>query len=89
MNDDITTAVKVLAVLGALAVLIWFGVIAIRAARRGGGGMRGIGASMMILGWGFMRDPRNDTVAEAQEGQTRKGTHSGDPLDRDPRSPQD
>ncbi len=89
MNDDITTAVKVLAALGALSVFIWFGVIATKAARRGGGGMRGIGAAMMMLGWGFMRDPRNDTVAEAQEGQTRKGSQSGDPLDRDSRSLQD
>ncbi len=81
MNDDITIAVKVLAVLGAASVLIWLGVVMIKAARRGGGGIRGIGASMMMLGWGFMRDPRNDTVAEAQEGQTRKGSHSGDPQD--------
>jgi hypothetical protein len=35
--------------------------------------------AMMMFGWGHMRDPRNDTVAEAQDGRIRKGTHSGDP----------
>ena len=29
---------------------------------------------MMLFGWGNMRDPRNDTVAEAQDGRIRKGT---------------
>ena len=83
MNDDITTALKVLAVLGGAAVLIWFGIIMVKAAKRGGGGMRGIGAALMMSGWATMRDPRNDTVAEAQDGRIRKGTHSGDPLDKD------
>ena len=46
--------------------------------------MRGIGAALMMFGWATMRDPRNDTVAEAQDGRIRKGTHSGDPLDRKP-----
>ena len=32
-----------------------------------------------------MRDPRNDTVAEAQDGRIRKGSYSGDPLDDEPR----
>ncbi len=83
MNDDITVAVKVLAVLGGASLLIWFGVVLIKAAKHGGGGMRGIGAALMMFGWGSMRDPRNDTVAEAQDGRIRKGTHSGDPLDGD------
>lgn len=82
MNDDITVAVKVLAVLGAFTALIWVGVVVIKAARRGGGGMRGLGAALMILGsWGNMRDPGNSTVAEAQDGRIRKGEHTGDPLD--------
>lgn len=33
----------------------------------------------MLFGWGQMRDPRNDTVAEANEGQVRRGSHAGDP----------
>jgi hypothetical protein len=84
MNDDITTAVRVLAVSGGIALFIWIGTVLMKAARRGGGGVRGIGAVMMLFGWGNMRDPRNDTVAEAQDGRIRKGTHTGDPLDREP-----
>jgi hypothetical protein len=85
VNDDVTVAVQVLAVLGAASVLIWLGVVMIKAAKRGGGGMRGVGAVLMMFGWATMRDPRNDTVAEAQDGRIRKGTHSGDPLDDDSR----
>jgi hypothetical protein len=33
----------------------------------------------MLFGWGNLRDPRNDTVAEANEGQPRRGENSGDP----------
>ena len=76
MNDDITNALKVLAWLGGLSLLVWIGIIMVKAAKRGGGGMRGIGAALMMFGWGSMRDPRNDTVAEAQDGRIRKGTHS-------------
>ncbi len=84
MNDDITTAVQVLAVLGAASVLIWLGVVMIKAAKRGGGGMRGIGAAaLMMFSWATMRDPANNPVAEAQDGRIRKGTNSGDPLKPD------
>ncbi|HEY6124250.1 MAG TPA: hypothetical protein VIV63_06340 [Steroidobacteraceae bacterium] len=82
MNDDITTAVKVLAVLGGATVLLWIGVVMVKAAKRGGGGMQALGAALMMLGWGNMRDPSNNTVAEAQDGRIRKGTHSGDPLEK-------
>jgi hypothetical protein len=81
VNDDITTAVKVLALLGGASVLIWIAVIMVKAAKRGGGGMQAIGAAMMLFGFGSFRDPHNSTVAEAQDGRIRKGTHSGDPLD--------
>ena len=87
MNADITTAVKVLAAFGGAALFIWIGTVLMKAARRGGDGVRGIGAVMMLFGWGNMRDPRNDTVAEAQDGRIRKGTHSGDPLEREPPAP--
>ena len=46
--------------------------------------MRGIGAALMMFGWATMRDPRNDTVAEAQDGRIRKDETSGDPLDCEP-----
>jgi len=85
VNDDITTALKVLAWLGGLSVLTWFAVVMVKAAKRGGGGMRGIGAALMMFGWGNMRDPRNDTVAEAKDGRVRRGTYSGDPLDEESR----
>lgn len=81
MNDDITTAVKVLAVLGVASVLIWLGIVLIKAAKRGGGGMRGLGGALMLFGsWGHMRDPANNTVAEAQDGRVRRDEESGDPL---------
>jgi len=82
VNDDITTALKVVAALGGATLFIWIGIIMVRAAKRGGGGIRGIGAALMMSGWATMRDPRNDTVAEAQDGRIRKGTHTGDPLDK-------
>ena len=81
MDDDITLAFQVLAVLGGASLLIWVGVILVKAAKRGGGGMRGLGAALLMSGWATMRDPRNDTVAEAHDGRIRKGNHSGDPLD--------
>ena len=84
MNDDVTNALKILAWLGGVSVLTWIGVVLVKAAKRGGGGMRGIGAALLMSGWATMRDPRNDTVAEAQDGRLRKGSHSGDPLGRDP-----
>ena len=84
MNDDITTAVKVLAWLGGTAFITWLGVILIKAAKRGGGGMQALGAAMMMFGWGNMRDPSNNPVAEAKDGRAEKGSPSGAPLDRPP-----
>ena len=49
VNDDITTALKVLAALGGATLLIWIGIIMVKAAKRGGGGMRGIGAALMMF----------------------------------------
>ena len=83
MNDDITTAVKVIAALGCAVVFIWLGIAMVKAAKRGGGGMHALGAAMMMFGWGNMRDPRNDTVAEAKDGRIRRGAWSGDPLDEE------
>jgi hypothetical protein len=79
VNDDITTALKILAWSGGLSAIVWIGIVLVKAARKGGGGMRGIGAALLMSGWATMRDPRNDTVAEAQDGRIRKGTNSGDP----------
>jgi hypothetical protein len=61
------------------------GLLLLRWARRGGKGKQAVGAMLMLFSWGNMRDPRNDTVAEAKDGRVRRGTHAGDPLDDDPR----
>ncbi len=81
MNESIATAVKILALLGGASVLVWIGIVLVRAAKRGGGGMQALGAGLMMLGFGNFRDPHNNTVAEAQDGRISKGTHSGDPLE--------
>lgn len=84
MNEDITLAVKVLAALGGASLLIWLATIMVKAAKKGGGGMQAMGAALMMLGWGNMRDSTRGTVAEAQDGRIRKGTNSSDPLDPEP-----
>ena len=78
--DPLHVAIRVL--LAMLAFVAFVGVLwaLVRGARRGGKGMRAAGAMLMLFGWGNLRDPRNDTVAEAQDGRIRKGNESGDPL---------
>ena len=68
---------------GGIAALAWGMYALVRSARRGGKGMRAFGAAMMLFGWGHMRDPRNDTVAEANEGRVGRGTDSSDGGARD------
>ena len=70
---------SVLASLGGLALLVWTASSVVKHAKRGGKRNRAIGATLMLIGWANLRDPRNDTVAEAQDGRIRKGTESGDP----------
>lgn len=41
--------------------------------------MRSAAMFAALFGWGNMRDPRNDTVAEAQDGRIRRNEDSGDP----------
>jgi len=72
-------AIRVLLAASALGLLVWLGVALVRGAKRGGKGMQALGAAMMMFGWGNMRDPRNDTVAEAKDGRIRRGTEAGDP----------
>jgi hypothetical protein len=81
MNDDITVAVKVLGALAGAALLSWIGIVMVKAAKRGGGGLGGIGAALMLFGWGNLRDPANNPVAEARDGRIRRDEYSGDPLD--------
>jgi len=83
--SNAATAIRVLLSCVALVLLAWGLIALVRAAKRGGKGIHAFGAALMILGWGNMRDPRNDTVAEANNGRIRKGTDSGPPLDEESR----
>jgi hypothetical protein len=78
VHDDIATALRVLAAMGAIALVSWLCLLAVRTAKRGKG-FQAVGAALMLFGWGNLRDPRNDTVAEANEGHVRKGETAGDP----------
>ena len=75
MPEALRAALIAIAWLSFVGCLVWL----VRRAKRSGKGVRAIGMAMMLFGWGHMRDPRNDTVAEAQDGRVRKGTDSGDP----------
>ncbi len=77
--DDIHIAIRagLAAALG--AGFLWFLVALVRRAKRGGKAVRAAGAMLMLFGWGNMRDPANNPVAEARDGRIRKGNESGDP----------
>ena len=77
--SDTATALHVLLVGGAFIAFCWVLVSLVRGATRRGKGVQAVGAMLMLFGWGNLRDPRNDTVAEAQDGRIRQGNHSGDP----------
>jgi len=78
--DPVNVALRVLFAAFAFMAFVWILVALARHAKRSGKGYRAIGATLMLFGWANLRDPRNDTVAEAQDGRIRKGTDSGDPL---------
>ena len=78
---------RVLLACGGLVLFAWLLIVLVRAARRGGKGIHAIGAALMLFGWGNLRDPGSNPVAEAKDGRIRRGNYSGDPLDSDP--PQD
>jgi hypothetical protein len=67
-------AVTLATVIAMCALTAWL----VRRAKRGAGA-GALGAVLMMFSWGSMRDPRNDTVAEAQDGRIRKDNESGDP----------
>lgn len=81
MHEDHVMAFRILAIGGGLVALIWLGSLLVRVAKRGGGGMQALGAALMMFGWGHMRDPANNPVKEAQEGQRTRGETGADPLD--------
>jgi hypothetical protein len=79
-HEDIAAALGILAAAAFVVFVAWLCWVIVRSARTGKKGFRAFGAALMLFGWGHMRDPRNDTVAEANEGQIRKGETSGDPT---------
>lgn len=71
----------------ALITLAWVGLLCglialVRHTRARGRVMRSAAMFAALFGWGHMRDPRNDTVAEAADGRIRKDDESGEPPDR-------
>jgi hypothetical protein len=76
---DWSAATRVLAFLGGFTAFCGLLIWTIRQARRGGKTMRAAGAMLMLFGWGNLRDPANNPVAEAREGRIKKGNESGAP----------
>ena len=66
-------------VAAACAGFLWVLIAIVRRAKRGGKGVQAVGAMLMLFGWGNMRDPGNNPVAEARDGRIRKGESTGDP----------
>lgn len=71
---------RVLLITALVTGVFVLGLVLMRRARRAGKARQAMGTLLMLFSWGHMRDPRNDTVAEAQDGRIRRGTSSGDPL---------
>jgi hypothetical protein len=84
MHEDIAAALRMLGAAALVLFVAWLCWVLLQAARGGKRGVRGFGAALMLFGWGHLRDPRNDTVAEANEGLARKGESAGDPPDPRP-----
>lgn len=77
--SDLHVAVRILLLTLAIsAALLGLGAL-VRRARRGGKGLQAVGAMLMLFGWGNLRDPGSNPVAEAKDGRVRKGNESGDP----------
>jgi hypothetical protein len=75
--------IRVLLAASAFIALIAVLVAVVLKTRRGGNGVHAIGAALMLFGWGNLRDPGSNPVAEAKDGRVRKSNYSGDPLDPD------
>jgi hypothetical protein len=74
-------AVRALLVSIACVGLLWGLFALVRHAKGRGRVMRSAAMFAALFGWGNMHDPRNDTVAEAQDGRIRRDEESGDPPD--------
>jgi hypothetical protein len=76
---ELHIANRVILIAGACVGFFWFLIALVRRARRSGKGVQAVGAMLMLFGWGNLRDPANNPVAEAQDGRIRKGESTGDP----------
>jgi len=81
--DGVSIALRIILITLACSAVVLALIALVRAARNPSKAMRSVGAALMLFGWGNLRDPRNDTVAEAQDGRIRRGEESGDPPARD------
>jgi hypothetical protein len=77
-------AIRALLAVGVVVVIAALGFALVRWAKHGKS-RQAASVMLMLFSWGHMRDPRNDTVAEAQDGRIRKGESSGDPSNDDVR----
>jgi hypothetical protein len=82
--SDFATGLIVASMVLAIVVLGWSLTVLVRRSKRPGKSFHAIGAALMLFGWGNLRDPANNPVAEAKDGRIRKGTNSGGPLDDEP-----
>lgn len=81
--DPVATALRILLVTIAASTVVLLLIALAYAARNPSKAMRAAGATLMFLGWGNLRDPRDNPVAEAQDGRIRGSEESGDPPARD------
>lgn len=75
MPDHLRVALIALTYVG----FLWGLFALVRRAKRPGRVMQSAAMFAALFGWGRMRDPRNDTVAEAQDGRVHRGSETGDP----------
>jgi hypothetical protein len=77
--SDFHVAIRVILIAAGCVAFLAILVALVRHAKRGGKGVQAVGAMLMLFGWGNLRDPANNPVAEAQDGRIRKGEATGDP----------
>jgi hypothetical protein len=77
--DALDITIRIAAVTAVCTALILGCLALVRHARKPGKTFKAFGAALMLFGWGNLRDPRNDTVAEAKDGRIRGSNESGDP----------
>jgi len=80
---DVDRLFRVLGFLAILAIFITLCVLAVRYAKKGSGGAAVLGAALMLMGFGNMRDPTNTAVQEAKQSKKGQEGESGDPPVKD------